>query len=44
MIAYAALTHAAMSSKAVCMAIGQILSADAAWTDRAEGESMFHSD
>jgi hypothetical protein len=43
-IAYAALTLATTSSEAVCMAIGQILSADAAWTERAEGERVFHSD
>ena len=41
---YAALTLAATSSEAVCMVFGQILSADAAWTERAEGERVFHSD
>ena len=38
------LTLAATSSEAVCMAIGQILSTDAAGTERAEGERVFHSD
>ena len=39
-ITYAGLTLAAMSSEAVCMAIGQILSVDAARTERAEGERV----
>ena len=44
MIAYAVLTLVVTLSEAVCMAIGQILSADAAQTERAEGKRVFHSD
>ena len=47
-IAYAALTLAATSSEAVCMAIGLIwlsaLAGDAARTECAKGERVFHSD
>ena len=44
LINYAALTLAATSSEAVCMAFGQILSPDVARMERAKGERVFHSD